>query len=170
MDDAEEARAAVRLGQLLHRLRAGQNLTQRELGRRAGLSWTFIQLLEKGVRADTGRPVTPSPESLRKVAAGLARDPIDPELKNLGTAAGLFRQLMEARGWGADDAPPPEPSVPTVEEIQAVLTTFAGADVAAELVNLAQVWYALSPDSRRFLLTTTRYVTTREGRALAQSV
>jgi len=170
MDDAEEIAAATRLGQLLTRLRKGGNLTQRELGRRAGLSWTFVQLLEKGVRADTGRPVTPSPQSLHKVANGLAVDAIDREKKNPGVAAGLFKQLMEARGWSTDDAPPAEPAAPTVEELREALASFAGADAGAELLNLARCWYQLSSETRRFLLGTIRYTTTREGQALAQSV
>jgi transcriptional regulator with XRE-family HTH domain len=165
VDDSEERAAALRLGELLHRLRTGKNLTQRELGRRAEISWTFIQLLERGIRQGTDKPVTPSPQSLQKIANGLARDNIDPAKKNPGLAAQFFQQMMEARGWSAEgDTPPPSPT-PSIEDVREGLALLAGQEAAATFAGLAENWYQLSPASRRFILDAAQYVRTQEGLA-----
>ena len=166
MDEAEEKAAAVKLGQLLTRLRKSQNLTQRELGRRARISWTFIQLLELGVRKETGRPVTPSPQSLQKIAAGLAVSGDDPSRKNPGVAAAYYRQMLEARGWSADELQPSDPvptGAPTAEELREGLAALAGAEAGAEFAVLAEHWYEMQPTSRRFVLDAIKYVKAQEG-------
>lgn len=163
VERADETAAAIRLGELLARLRKGANLTQRELGRRSSLSWTFIQLLEKGVRPETGRPVTPSPQSLQKIAAGLAVDPLDRIEKNPEKAAQFFKQMMEARGWSTDEEPPTQPAAPSIEELRSRLAALVGADDGEDLANLATAWPQLPPDARRFLMTTIHYVLAREG-------
>jgi transcriptional regulator with XRE-family HTH domain len=165
VDDADERAAAIRLGEVLHRLRTSRNLTQRELGRRAEISWTFIQLLEGGVRKGTGRPVSPSPQSLQKIANGLARDNIDPTKRNPGLAAQLFQQMMEARGWSTDIGTAPPASTPSFEEVREGLALLAGQEAAATFAGLAENWYQLSPASRRFILDAAMYVRTQEGLA-----
>ncbi|MGE3271093.1 MAG: helix-turn-helix domain-containing protein [Chloroflexota bacterium] len=166
MDQAEEIAAAQRLGALLRDLRKSANLTQRELGRRAVISWTFIQLLEKGVRQETGRPVTPSPQSLQKIANGFAVDPLDRTKRNAGRAAQLFRQMMEARGWSAgedDEFPPVAPAPPSADEIREGLAAMAGRETAVEFAALAENWYAMSGASRQFIMNAIRYVKAKEG-------
>jgi transcriptional regulator with XRE-family HTH domain len=166
VDDAEERAAAERLGALLHRLRTGVNLTQRELGRRAGISWTFIQLLEKGIRPDTKKPVTPSPQSLQKIAAGLAVDPLDRERKNPGKAAGLFNQMMEARGWSSDaNVATSVSATPSLDDVREGLALLAGQEASVEFAALAENWYAMRPQSRRFVLDAIKYVREQEGLA-----
>jgi transcriptional regulator with XRE-family HTH domain len=163
VDDAEERAAAIRLGELLNRLRTGQNLTQRELSRRGGIAWTFIHLLEQGVRKDTGRPVKPSPQSLQKIADGLAVDPHDKKKKNPGKAAVYYRQMMEARGWGSNmDLPATVATAPTPEDVREALATLTGPETAAQFSVLAEHWYAISPASRQFVLNALQYVKTQE--------
>jgi len=154
-----EIAAAKRLGRVLIHLRESANLTQRKLGRRSNVAWTFIQLIEAGVRADTGRPVTPAPPTLLRLAAGLAVDGSNPERKNPGKAAGFYRQMMEARGWATSEGGADEtPGQPTVEELREGLTALAGAEAGIEMVSLAEEWYQLTPESRRFLLNAIKYV------------
>jgi transcriptional regulator with XRE-family HTH domain len=165
VDDADERAAAQRLGALLTRLRKSHNLTQRELGRRSKISWTFIQLLELGVRKETGKAVTPSPQSLQKIAQGLSLSGDDLERKNPGVAAGIYRQMMEARGWSADEATPsPDISAPpTPEELREGLAALAGSDAGAEFATLAEHWYEMQLPSRRFILDAIKYVKAQEG-------
>ncbi|MEQ8235278.1 MAG: XRE family transcriptional regulator [Syntrophomonadaceae bacterium] len=60
------------LGQLITRIRRDQHLSLRKLAALTGLSRTYLNNLEKGVDPSSGKPVTPSLPTLRKLATGLS--------------------------------------------------------------------------------------------------
>ncbi|MCC6382432.1 MAG: helix-turn-helix transcriptional regulator [Dehalococcoidia bacterium] len=86
-----------RLAEELLKLRLRARLSQRALGRIAGLSWTYIQHLERGHR--DGKPIFPSPQVLRRIARGLAADPIDESLIDRQVEREVYERLMRAAGY-----------------------------------------------------------------------
>jgi transcriptional regulator with XRE-family HTH domain len=54
---------ATELGNLLRKLRGKESL--REVSKRAGTSHTYLGVIEKGIDPRTGKPVKPTPQTLR---------------------------------------------------------------------------------------------------------
>src|SRR5919112_6017479 len=65
---AEETQKALLIGQKIRELRVERGLTQRELGRRAGISHAAISYAE-------GHKRTPGAETIRRIASALSVDP-----------------------------------------------------------------------------------------------
>lgn len=60
------------LGQLITSIRRDQHLSLRKLAALTGLSRTYLNNLEKGKDPSSGKPLTPSLPTLRKLATGLS--------------------------------------------------------------------------------------------------
>jgi len=83
----------------LRDLRERQRFSQEELARRANLSPQSIAKIEAGFDPRSGKPVNPTPDTLRRIADALsANHPED--------APEYYRQLMEAAGY-LDGLPEP---------------------------------------------------------------
>jgi transcriptional regulator with XRE-family HTH domain len=54
------------LGHLLRKLRGNESL--REISKRAGTSHTYLGVIEKGIDPRTGKPVKPTPQTLRALS------------------------------------------------------------------------------------------------------
>ena len=61
----------MKLSQLLKEYREINDISQRELGRRCGLSNSLISLIEMGVNPQTGKVMSPDLETYRKLAYGM---------------------------------------------------------------------------------------------------
>ena len=92
-----EHRPGIRLAQELLRQRRRVRLSQRGLGRVSGVSWTLVQTLERGHRH--GKPVRPLPNTLRRLARGLATDPLDESVADERQVDDNYRRLMVAAGY-----------------------------------------------------------------------
>ena len=72
----------MKLGEWLKMYRARNNLTMQDLAKTCGFSKAYIGMLEKGVNPSTGKPVSPTLQTLDKIARGTGQD-IDSLLKFL---------------------------------------------------------------------------------------
>lgn len=70
------------LGEIIKKYRTEYQLSQREFAKRAGISYTYISALEKNKDYRTGKPISPTLETVRDVAKGMNM-PIDDLLKML---------------------------------------------------------------------------------------
>ena len=61
----------MKLSQVLKIYRENNDISQRELGRRCGLSNSLISLIEMGVNPQTGKAMSPDLETYRKLAYGM---------------------------------------------------------------------------------------------------
>lgn len=61
----------MKLSQLLKEYRESNDISQRELGRRCGLSNSLISLIEMGINPQTGKVMSPDLETYRKLAYGM---------------------------------------------------------------------------------------------------
>jgi transcriptional regulator with XRE-family HTH domain len=130
------------LGSLLALLRKRARMSQRELSRASGVSYTQISDLE---RATGGKP---SPTTLRSIARGLATDAVDVSDVDQAKADAFYTQLMQAagylRGLGA-----PESNKTDEEDVIAYLTYHSGdAGVAEQLVRLARRYPELTSEEQ----------------------
>jgi transcriptional regulator with XRE-family HTH domain len=135
------------LGKELATLRRRERVSQRELGRLADLSWTMIQMIEMGHRK--GRPIHPSPESLRRIAVGLSRDPVD-GTPDGAKAEDYYLRLMRAAGYLSTEA------IADADEINArmlerLLVRELGAGAGEQIAALVRKWPDLDPEDRRFV-------------------
>jgi SOS-response transcriptional repressor LexA len=62
------------LGDFVTAKREKLRLSQSELAERAGVSHTYINQIERGVNPSTGKPISPTMQTLRKLAKGLQED------------------------------------------------------------------------------------------------
>jgi len=93
------------LGREISTLRRRANLSQRGLGALADLSWTYLQFIELGERA--GKRVHPTPNILRRIATGLAKDSVDGTIDQ-DRANEIYERLMATAGYvdtASDDLP-----------------------------------------------------------------
>ena len=72
----------MKLGEWLKMYRAKHNMTMKDLANACGFSKAYIGMLERGVNPTTGKPVSPTIQTLDKIARGTGRD-IDSLLKCL---------------------------------------------------------------------------------------
>ena len=72
----------MKLGEWLKMYRARHNMTMQDLANACGFSKAYIGMLEKGVNPTTGKPVSPTIQTLDKIAKGTGQD-LDSLLKNL---------------------------------------------------------------------------------------
>lgn len=72
----------MKLGEWLKMYRARHNMTMQGLADACGFSKSYIGMLEKGVNPTTGKPVSPTIQTLDKIAKGTGQD-IDSLLKCL---------------------------------------------------------------------------------------
>ena len=61
-----------KLGELLKRLRGKESL--RDAGKRIGISHTYLDTVEKGFDKRSGKPVKPTPETLKLISQGYNYD------------------------------------------------------------------------------------------------
>ena len=61
----------MKLSQVLKEYRENNDISQRELGCRCGLSNSLISLIEMGVNPQTGKAMSPDLETYRKLAYGM---------------------------------------------------------------------------------------------------
>lgn len=61
----------MELSQVLREYRENNDISQRELGRRCGLSNSLISLIEMGLNPQTGKKMSPDLETYRKLAYGM---------------------------------------------------------------------------------------------------
>lgn len=59
------------LGEIIKKYRTEYQLSQREFAKRAGISYTYISALEKNKDYRTGKPISPTLETVRDVAKGM---------------------------------------------------------------------------------------------------
>lgn len=72
----------MKLGEWLKMYRTRHNMTMQELANVCGFSKAYIGMLEKGINPTTGKPVSPTIQTLDKIARGTGQD-IDSLLKCL---------------------------------------------------------------------------------------
>lgn len=72
----------MKLGNWLKMYRAKHNMTMQDLANACGFSKAYVGMLEKGVNPRTGKPVSPTIQTLDKIARGTGQD-IDSLLKFL---------------------------------------------------------------------------------------
>ena len=65
------------LGNYLKNVRLDKKLSLREASELSGLSHTYISDVEKGIRRGSNKPVTPSPETLKKLSGAYNIDYYD---------------------------------------------------------------------------------------------
>lgn len=70
----------IKLGEWLKMYRARNNMTMQDLVVACGFSKAYVGMLEKGVNPTTGKPVSPTIQTLNKIAKGIGQD-IDSLLK-----------------------------------------------------------------------------------------
>lgn len=70
------------LGEIIKKYRIEHDLSQRDFSKLSGLSYTYISALEKNKDYRTGKPISPTLETVRDVAKGM-NIPIDDLLKVL---------------------------------------------------------------------------------------
>ena len=70
------------LGEIIKKYRIEHDLSQRDFSKLSGLSYTYISALEKNKDYRTGKPISPTLETVRDVAKGM-NVPIDDLLKIL---------------------------------------------------------------------------------------
>lgn len=59
------------LGDIIKEYREKNNLSQRDFAKRCGLSYTYISALEKNLDYRSGKPISPTLETIRSVANGI---------------------------------------------------------------------------------------------------
>lgn len=132
------------LGELLILLRTRARMSQRELARASGVSYTQIGDLERG----TGG--SPSPITLRSLAKGLALDEFNADVGfDPIRADAFYRQLMEAAGYLGGlplDAPPKRTGEEDVLEYLAARS--GDTAVSEQLVRLAEKYPELAPEDQ----------------------
>ena len=130
------------LADLLTLLRRRARMSQRELSRASGISYTQIGDMERGQGGQ------PAPQTLRSLARGLATDALDLTDVDQTKADADYAQLMQAAGYlrglgastrdGADEA-----------AVMRFLTSRSGdPQIAEQLVKLARRYPELSPETQ----------------------
>ena len=66
----EKGGVAMKIGEVVRQYREAHGLSQREFGRRCGLSGVIISFLERGERSN-GEPYAPKFDTVRKIARGM---------------------------------------------------------------------------------------------------
>ena len=72
----------MKLGEYLKKYRAEHKMTMQEMADACGFSKAYVSLLEKGINPTTGKPFSPTLQTLTKIASATGQD-IDSLLKNL---------------------------------------------------------------------------------------
>lgn len=72
----------MKLGDLLKTYRSRNKITMKEFADSCGFSKAYVGMLEKGINPTTGKPVSPTVQTLEKIAKGMGRD-LDSLLKAL---------------------------------------------------------------------------------------
>ena len=72
----------MRLGEWLKSYRKKNHMTMQDLADACGFSKAYIGALEKGINPSTGKPYSPTIQTLTKIAAGTGQD-LDALLKSL---------------------------------------------------------------------------------------
>lgn len=62
----------MKLGELLKELRGDESL--RDAAKRMNITHTYLAMLEKGIDRRTGKPIQPTPETLKTIAKGYKCD------------------------------------------------------------------------------------------------
>ncbi len=70
------------LGEIIKEYREKNHLSQRDFAKRCGLSYTYISALEKNIDYRSGKPISPTLETVKSVAKGINMS-IDELLKTL---------------------------------------------------------------------------------------
>ena len=72
----------MRLGEYMKMYRANNKISMKELADSCGFSKAYVGMLEKGINPTTGKPVSPTIQTLEKIARGTGQD-LDSLLKIL---------------------------------------------------------------------------------------
>ena len=72
----------MKLGEWLKNYRIKHDMTMQELANVCGFSKAYVGMLERGINPTTGKPVSPTIQTLDRIAKGTGRD-IDSLLKSL---------------------------------------------------------------------------------------
>ena len=72
----------MKLGEYLKKYRAEHKMTMQEMADACGFSKAYVSLLEKGINPTTGKPFSPTLQTLNKIASATGQD-IDSLLKSL---------------------------------------------------------------------------------------
>ena len=72
----------MRLGEYMKMYRASNKISMKELADSCGFSKAYVGMLEKGINPTTGKPVSPTIQTLEKIARGTGQD-LDSLLKIL---------------------------------------------------------------------------------------
>lgn len=70
------------LGEVIKKYREEHQLSQRDFAKRCDISYTYVSALEKNIDYRTGKPISPTLETVKKVSAAI-QIPIDDLLKML---------------------------------------------------------------------------------------
>jgi len=130
------------LGDLLILLRRKSRMSQRELGRASGVSYTQISDLEHG---EGGQP---SPLTLRALARGLATDALDPDDIDQRKADAYYAQLMQAAGYLRGLGASTQDGVDEAAVVRVLASRSGDVGIAEQLVKLARRYPELSPETQ----------------------
>lgn len=75
----------MKLGEYLKKYREDHKMTMQEMADVCGFSKAYVSLLEKGINPTTGKPFSPTLQTLNKIASATGQD-IDSLLKKLDGA------------------------------------------------------------------------------------
>lgn len=64
----------MRIGLIIQNYRQMNSISMEYFAKKCGLSKAYIGMLEKGVHPKSGKPITPSIETIKKVAYGMGLD------------------------------------------------------------------------------------------------
>lgn len=131
------------LGQILEVLRKRARMSQRELSRNSGISYTQIGDLERG------DALAPSPITLRALSRGLATDNFSEGGFDAVRADAFYRQLMDAAGYLGGLPVGAPPRAPDEDDLVNYLSTKTkDSDVSARLLRLAQQYPDMAPEDQ----------------------
>jgi transcriptional regulator with XRE-family HTH domain len=136
-----------------------QRLNLAELARQANVSRATLYYIRDGR--------TPTPETIRQIARGLATDPFDTDVIDGALETRFYGELMAAAHFGStsNDASPDVLALadqPPIEvEIADLLKQIPGASIA--LTNLARGAHDWDDDDREFVLGRLRRLAERYG-------
>lgn len=90
--------ARNRFGTELKTIQKQTRMGLRELARLSGISANTISNLKRGADPRTGKTPMPRPDTIRRLAEGLATDPLEDRV-NQTRADAFYRRLMSAAGY-----------------------------------------------------------------------
>ena len=130
------------LGQIIFKYRTESNLSQRDFAKKAGFSHSYVAMLEKNIDARTGKPISPTFETIKNVSKAINIS-IDDILKMLDDEQEF---IMNKESQKIDELGNPVISIPILGTVKAgynYLTQenwIGTVDIDKELANSGELF------------------------------